>query len=64
VPRTRIEVYPTPAPASDVVITDGVDDRINGKSSPKFWELMSAFDRFEKATGVVFVARVARTSTF
>ena len=33
-PRTRIVVYPMPLPASEVVVTDGVSERIYGISRP------------------------------
>ena len=35
VPRTRMVVYPTPAPASEVVNTEGVVEKRKGISCPK-----------------------------
>ncbi len=51
-----------PAPASDVVITDGVIRRRYGRSRPSLKLSSSAFLTFVNATGVLSVARLATTS--
>ena len=63
VPRTLNVVYPIPAPASLVVMAEGVILNRYGKSCPKFCFLSCSLLMLVNATGVVPVARVEIIST-
>ena len=50
-PRILIPVYPIPAPASDVVITDGEKFNKIGRSWPRFFNSRSFLSTSEKLKG-------------
>ena len=62
-PLTLIPVYPTPAPASEVVTTDGKKFIKIGISCPRFLGLISSLVRLENVTGDSFVTLTADTNT-
>ena len=51
-PLTLIPVYPIPAPASEVVTTEGKKFNKMGKSCPKFLFDKSFFETFENVIGI------------
>ena len=62
-PRTRIPVYPTPAPASEVVTTDGNRSNKNGRSCPKLVDSILSFEMFVNGKGDLSLLRVALSNT-
>ena len=62
-PLTLKPVYPTPAPASDVVLMEGVKDSKKGKSCPRFCSSSSSLLMLVKDIGVRLVALKAFTFT-
>ena len=52
-------VYPTPAPASEEVTTEGVKEIKKGRSCPKLDFSISALDKFVNAIGVFSFAFIA-----
>ena len=61
-PRMRIPVYPTPAPASEVTTTPGVLSSRKGKSCPKLFFAIVSLSMFLNVAAEFVAARVALTT--
>ena len=62
-PLIRIPVYPIPAPASDVVTTEGKKFNKIGKSWPRFFKDNSVLEILEWLNGAEYLTRIDSTIT-